>query len=51
MNLSNRTLYCKMEDAPSGPMEPTGLSVPLQLLDLMELPMDLSMPPDITTKI
>ncbi len=34
---------CIMEEAPSGPMERTGLSIPLQLLDLMELPMDLSM--------
>ncbi len=34
---------CTMEDIFPGPMKPTGLSVPLQLLELMELPMDLSM--------
>merc|ERR1719354_833646 len=33
---------CIMEDVPPGPVD-TGLSVPLQLLGLMELPMDLSM--------
>ncbi len=42
---------CTME----GILEPTGLSVPLQLLELMELPMDLSMEtsmhPNITIKI